>query len=85
MAATLLDMGRRTVQIRVPADLADDIALVAAALKLSVPAYAERELRAAVARDMPGAVRVVKERSEAIKKTSKRQGEGREPLADEES
>ena len=68
MPDTLLDMGRKTVQIRVPADLADDIAIVAAAAKQSVPEYAEQVLRAAVARDMPNAVRVAKERSDALKK-----------------
>jgi hypothetical protein len=62
-------MGKRTVQIRVPADLADDMALVAAAARKSVPAYAEEVLRAAVARDMPSAVRVARERSEALKKS----------------
>jgi hypothetical protein len=68
MVSTLLDMGKRSVQIRVPADLADDIAIVAAAARKSVPQYAEEVLRAAVARDMPGAVKVARERSEALKK-----------------
>jgi hypothetical protein len=69
-------MGKRTVQIRVPSELADDIALVAAAAKQSVPEYAEMVLRAAVARDMPNAVKVVKERSEALKKGRAPEGGG---------
>jgi hypothetical protein len=68
-------MGKRTVQIRIPADLADDIAIVAAAARKSIPAYAEDVLRAAVARDMPGAVRVAKERSDALKKSRTQRAE----------
>jgi hypothetical protein len=73
-------MGKRTVQIRIPADLADDIAIVAAATRKSVPQYAEEVLRSAVARDMAHAVKVAKDRSEALKKARAHQqpeeGEG---------
>jgi hypothetical protein len=68
-------MGKRTVQIRVPADLADDIAIVAAANRQSVPDYAEQVLRVAVARDMPNAVKVARERADALKKARQQQSE----------
>jgi hypothetical protein len=68
MTSTVPDMGKRNVQIRVSQDLANDIAIVAAAMQKSVPDYAEEALRAAVAKDMVHAVRVTKERADALKK-----------------
>jgi hypothetical protein len=69
-------MAKRTVQIRVPPDLANDIAIVAAAVQKSVPEYAEEVLRAAVVRDMPNAVKVAKERADELKKAWRRAAEG---------
>jgi hypothetical protein len=72
-------MGKRTVQIRVPPELASDINIVAAAQQKSVPEYAEEVLRAAVARDMPHAVKVAKERADALRKSRQhREEEGGE-------
>jgi hypothetical protein len=73
MVAIKSDM--KTVQIRVPQDLADDVAIVAAASKKSVPGYVAEVLRAAVARDMPQAVKVAKQRSEALKKSQQQPDE----------
>jgi hypothetical protein len=62
-------MGKPTVQIRVPEDLADDIGIVAAALKKTVAKYVEAVLREAVSKDFPHALKVAKERAEALKKS----------------
>jgi hypothetical protein len=81
MTSTVAGMGKRTVQIRVPPDLANDINIVAAALQKSVPEYAEEVLRAAVARDMAHAVKVAKDRADALRKARQR---GEEERGDEE-
>jgi hypothetical protein len=58
----------KSVQVRVPKDLAADLGIVASAMGKSIPEYVEDNLRAAVARDMPHAARVAKERADALKK-----------------
>jgi hypothetical protein len=69
-------MGKRTVQIRITEDLATDVGIVAASQNKSVPKYVEEALSAAVAKDMPNAVKVTKERAEARKKKQQQAGEG---------
>ena len=61
MATTLSSMAK-TVQIRVPAELVGDIAIVAAAFGTTASKYAEEVLKAAVVRDLPQAAKVVKDR-----------------------
>jgi hypothetical protein len=68
----------KSVQIRVPKELAGDIDIVAAALGVSVPRYVEGVLRAAVARDFPEAIRLAKERADAAKKARPREEKGGE-------
>ena len=56
------------MQVRIPPDLAGDVAIVAAALDKSVPGYVEDAVRAAVAKDLPLAAQIAKERAEAVAK-----------------
>jgi predicted transcriptional regulator len=63
---TLTLMARKTVQVRIPADLGGDVAIVAAALDKTVPEYVEDAVRAAVAKDLPRAAQIAKERAEAV-------------------
>jgi hypothetical protein len=69
VVATLAEMPKKTVQVRIPTELANDVGIVAAALGKSVPEYVEDTLRAAVIRDMPQAARIAKERADAIRRT----------------
>ena len=67
---------KKTSQVRIAEDLADDLAIVATSLRTTVSQYVEDVLRAAVARDIPQAARAVKERADALKKGKGREEEG---------
>ncbi len=72
VADTLTLMARKTVQVRIPADLGGDVALVAAALDKTVPQYVEDVLRAAVAKDLPRAAQIARDRADAVAKQPRR-------------
>jgi hypothetical protein len=75
-------MARKTVQVRIPADLGSDVAIVAAALDKTVPEYVEDVLRAAVARDLPRAAQIAKDRADAISKPARK---GQHRASDQQS
>jgi hypothetical protein len=68
-------MGKPTVQIRVPEDLAHDLGIIAAAFDKTLAKYVEAALREVAQRDFPHALKVAKERAEANKKRQHHQEE----------
>jgi hypothetical protein len=74
MVSTLADMGRKTVQVRIPEDLNNDVAIIAAAFGKSIPEYVEEVLRGSVAKDYAHAVAIAKKRAEATARPTKGKG-----------
>ena len=64
---TLVLMPRKTVQVRIPGELAQDIAIIAAALDQTVPEWVEGVLRTAVTRDLPKAAKIAKDRADSAR------------------
>ena len=64
-AGRLATMPKKSHQLRIPDDLALDIATIGLARGESIPEYAERVLRQQVAKDLPKAVETIAHRAKS--------------------
>lgn len=63
MSVTLQPMStKKSVQVRIPTDLSNDIAAIAPTLGMTATEYVEHYLRAAVEKDLPAAVKKLQTR-----------------------
>jgi hypothetical protein len=63
MSVTIAGMAKKTEQIRIPVDLANDARIVASALGTSLPQYVTDLVQQAVRRDLPKAAKIVSKRA----------------------